>query len=42
MHFADDWDDDNEQWEEVYADEKEEVPEGMARHRSKHGALENG
>ena len=26
MHFADDWDDDNEQWEEVYADEKEEVP----------------
>ena len=41
MHFADDWDDDDERWDEVYADEKEEVPEGMARHFSKHRTLEN-
>ena len=42
MHFADDWEEDDERWNEVYADDKEAVTEGTARHRRKFGTLEGG
>ena len=42
MHFADDWEEDDERWAEVYDDEKEEVDDNTAKHRRKFGQLEDG
>ena len=42
MHFVDDWEDDDERWNKVYADRKEDIVEGTARHRRKFGTLEGG
>ena len=42
MHFADDWEEDDERWAEVYDDEKEEVDDSTAKHRRKFGQLEDG
>ena len=42
MHFADDWDDDDERWDDVYEFAKEEPNAGTAKHRTKFGTLEDG
>ena len=41
MHFADDWEEDDERWNELYDADKEAAPEDMARHRRKFGVLED-
>ena len=42
MHFADDWEEDDERWNEVYEHEKEAAPENTSNHRQKFGVLEDG
>ena len=41
MHFADDWDADDEQWSANYSNAKEESHEGTAKHRRKFAMLED-
>ena len=39
MHFADDWEQEDKGWNEIYTDGKEEPAEGTARHHRKFGAV---
>ena len=39
MHFADDWEEHNERWGELYCNAKEGVLSETATHRKKFGAL---
>ena len=41
LHFKDNWDD-NEEWDNVYADQKRCSPNGMARHHQKFSMFEDG
>ena len=42
LHFSDDWDDDDEQWDTLYTDPKQEPGEDTAAHRRKFSILEDG
>ena len=42
LHFADDWEEDDERWNEVYEHKKGAAPENTANHRRKFGVLEYG
>ncbi|KAL7540064.1 hypothetical protein ACHAXR_010797 [Thalassiosira sp. AJA248-18] len=41
MHFADDWEEDDTQWNDFYDDSKEYIREDTANHRQKFGMLED-
>jgi len=41
MHFADDWDDDDGSWNDIYPAAKCAPPPNTAHHRKKHGMLED-
>ena len=41
MHFADDWESDDERWSDAYPSEKVEADEGTAKHRRKFAVIED-
>ena len=42
LHFVDDWElDEDMEWDDIYDHPKEEVKEGTASHRTKHGVFED-
>ena len=41
LHFSDDWEDDDDDWDEEYTDCKIEAPDGTAQHRKKFSMLED-
>ena len=42
LHFVDDWElDEDKEWDDIYDHPKEEVKEGTASHRTKHGLFED-
>ena len=42
LHFANDWEEDDDRWNKVYEHEKEAAPENTANHSRKFGVLEDG
>ena len=41
MHFADDWEEDDEGWDEKYDDARESIAEGTANYQRKFGVLDD-
>mmetsp|Transcript_54967 Transcript_54967/g.62207 ORF Transcript_54967/g.62207 Transcript_54967/m.62207 type:complete len:100 (+) Transcript_54967:816-1115(+) len=42
LHFVDDWElDEDMEWDDIYDHPKEDVKEGTASHRTKHGVFED-
>ena len=42
LHCVDDWElDEDKEWDDIYDHPKEEVKEGTATHRTKHGLFED-